>query len=582
MYYVLLIDSLINTFSILETAKEIKFEYCFADQSNTFFDSIRAGDTIFGYYDQPKNSINTIFKVVSVSGKTITLSKNNEVLYGFKDLSYEMIDRLREYHLFSITDDLADCILDSFYHDKDENNIMGNNDFINYTDKYNTGILKGEKRNRIFFGAPGTGKSFTLNDEKDILIADGGTCERVTFHPDYTYANFVGTYKPVPSKNNGISYEYVPGPFMRVYVEALKDARDNEGNANPHILVIEEINRANVAAVFGEVFQLLDRKDNVSEYPIQPSEDIKAFLAGPKGLNAGTPDDYDEIKIPDNMFIWASMNSADQGVFPMDTAFKRRWNFTYIGINNSEEELEEIYLPLNNDGKTEYATWNSIRQAINNWMAEQGINEDKQLGAFFISKEIINDRNGIEKIIDSLKSKVIMYLFEGAAKSKRPRLFAEEIKYNRYSLICEDFDRIGVHVFNQEIVNKIELFAKDEIEEIPQSSDKDGTTSFTFLSEDYNVKKNIGVLRCVLTKLSETHLDELKSIADEGFRYTTSGKVFLATDKSKFNSAGKPEEISNTGIYFDSKLASAYIYKFIEKIINACGLNYNEVFSIQK
>ena len=150
-----------------------------------------------------------------------------------------------------------------------------------------------------------------------------------------------------------IRYDFVPGPFMRVYVEAIKSGRTDA--PQPHLLLIEEINRAKVAAVFGDVFQLLDRDDDgVSEYEIQASEDIRRYLAKELG---GVPDNYKKIRIPNNMFIWATMNSADQGVFPMDTAFKRRWNFEYLGINESEEEIigiGKIVLP----GETEAVEWN--------------------------------------------------------------------------------------------------------------------------------------------------------------------------------------------------------------------------------
>lgn len=315
---------------------------------------------------------------------------------------------------------------------------------------FNTDIKTEYERNRIVFGAPGTGKSYGLKDDCEKLMEDtSGTYERVTFHPDYTYSQFVGTYKPVmDADGNSIRYDFVPGPFMRVYVEALKSGRTD--TPQPHLLLIEEINRAKVAAVFGDVFQLLDRDDDgVSEYEIQASEDIRRYLAKELGGNA---DNYKKIRIPNNMFIWATMNSADQGVFPMDTAFKRRWNFEYLGINENEEKIKgigKIMLP----GCNEPIEWNTLRKAINDKMSSSDfkINEDKLMGPFFLSKKVIaSNENGmiidIDRFIDAFKSKVIMYLYEDAVKQGKHRFF-EGCDSSKYSSVCEAFDKIGTAIF---------------------------------------------------------------------------------------------------------------------------------------
>ncbi|MDD3416223.1 MAG: AAA family ATPase [Lachnospiraceae bacterium] len=337
--------------------------------------------------------------------------------------------------------------------------------------KFETGYTSKFARNRILFGAPGTGKSYTLNKERKELLGSDEEVnyERVTFHPDYSYANFVGTYKPIPTIDSegkdAITYEYVPGPFMRVYVNALKSGRTD--NVKPFLLIIEEINRANVAAVFGDVFQLLDRgENNVSEYPIQTSEDIKKYLATELG---GDPNEYSKIRIPDNMFIWSTMNSADQGVFPMDTAFKRRWDFTYLGIDDNDDDIQGKYVFLA-DNKSQKVEWNKLRKAINNFLAKEKINEDKQLGPYFISRDIIVPKDGDEidrdRFVSTFKNKVIMYLFEDAAKQKRLRLFEGCFQNgSRYSEICKEFETKGVGIFNHDI--QVEC----EVEDIKPAAD---------------------------------------------------------------------------------------------------------------
>jgi len=372
---------------------------------------------------------------------------------GFLDLSSHKIDNMN-YLLLTKKGfmylEYLDKQLGEIYNDDEDN--------VNKPISYETGYKTSYKRNRIVFGAPGTGKSFQLNEDRIKFIGANNESdyERVTFHPDYSYANFVGTYKPVPSEddkgNSIITYEYVPGPFMRILVKALKNSRSDI--IRPFVLLIEEINRANVASVFGEVFQLLDRSDkNSSEYPVETTEDMKKYLMKELGC---TKDEVNKIKIPDNMFIWATMNSADQGVFQMDTAFKRRWDFTYIGIDDSDKLIKGKYVYLG-ENKQQKVEWNSLRKAINQFLANNKINEDKQLGPYFISRSIVAPENTDEidrdKFISTFKNKVIMYLFEDAGKRIQSRLFEGCTKNStRYSEICKEFDRIGINIFNNEIV----------------------------------------------------------------------------------------------------------------------------------
>lgn len=314
--------------------------------------------------------------------------------------------------------------------------------------RYNTALETIYGMNRIVFGAPGTGKSHQIKkDCNEILKNTDGTYERVTFHPDYTYSQFVGTYKPV-SEGDTIKYRYVPGPFMRILVDAYKSGRTD--NPQPHVLVIEEINRAKVAAVFGDVFQLLDRDDDgVSEYEIQTSEDIRKYLASELG---GEPEKYSKIKLPNNMFIWATMNSADQGVYPMDTAFKRRWNFEYIGIDENEDKVRGKF-----SAGGDIIEWNSLRKAINAKLSvECRVNEDKLMGPFFISKQnmkTVSDSDDTIKdnisFIKIFKSKVLMYLYEDAAKQCKQKLFSGCEDTTKYSAVCSKFDEIGIKIFGE-------------------------------------------------------------------------------------------------------------------------------------
>ena len=334
--------------------------------------------------------------------------------------------------------------------------------------------------NRIVFGAPGTGKSHRLEEDSKKF---GKHMERVTFHPNYSFAQFVGTYKPVQGAGDtDIRYKYVPGPFMRVYSDAIKNPENN------YLLLIEEINRANIAAVFGDVFQLLDRKDGISEYSIATSEDIRRYLLEVlypnKKWDVCTDAEKEKclsMRIPDNMFIWATMNSADQGVFPMDTAFKRRWEFEYLSVNDEKQvkAIENYYIPMCLEN-TYYVKWQELRDTINTILIGEDckVNEDKLLGPFFISKNMLDDiaetkelRRKIESgedtatdiktvcdkekaFIKAFESKVIMYLFEDVMKMRPQKIFVGHEKSKGqmiFSAICDAFEKDGEKIFGLDL-----------------------------------------------------------------------------------------------------------------------------------
>ncbi|MBD5647925.1 MAG: AAA domain-containing protein [Desulfovibrio sp.] len=307
-------------------------------------------------------------------------------------------------------------------------------------------------KNRIIFGAPGTGKSHKLKQDSGPYF--GPNIERVTFHPDYAYSHFMGCYKPQTTPEGNIRYGFVPGPFLRVLVRALRSGM--EGNAQPHLLLIEEINRARVAAVFGDAFQLLDREDDeYSEYDIAVSEDVKEYLAGELDC---APEECERIRIPGNMFIWATMNSADQGVFPMDTAFKRRWSFEYLPIDPPNPP--DVLLPMNIRGNNVTLSWNKLRGAINDSLSAMRINEDKLIGPYFLKPSVLEvGENGIIKNIEGFnevfKNKILMYLFEDAARQRRPELFKGCAECHRYSSLCREFDKNGLSIFGDEVINKV-------------------------------------------------------------------------------------------------------------------------------
>lgn len=294
---------------------------------------------------------------------------------------------------------------------------------------------------QIFYGAPGTGKSHAINE-----LTAGKDVIRTTFHPDTDYSTFVGAYKPttksvpvttvigtnaVPVMYNGkgmmedkIVYEYVSQAFLQAYVAAWRKYCDVQEGEEPmdEFLVIEEINRGNCAQIFGDLFQLLDRGDEgFSEYPIKADSDMKKLLEkefegleikNKEGINAlfkGGKDVVAEVLagdvllLPNNLYIWATMNTSDQSLFPIDSAFKRRWDWNYVPISDAGKNW---MIEVNG---AQYDWWNFL-EAINDKVYHATYSEDKKLGYFFCKA-----KDGIISA-DKFVSKVIFYLWNDVFK----------------------------------------------------------------------------------------------------------------------------------------------------------------------
>ncbi len=279
-----------------------------------------------------------------------------------------------------------------------------------------------ESFQQIFYGASGTGKSHTINEEtknEDVI--------RTTFHPDTDYSTFVGAYKPTTKevelrdlsghkvvenaeivKEDRIIYEFVAQSFLQAYVSAWK----KYDKGDKQYLVIEEINRGNCAQIFGDLFQLLDRNDyGFSDYPIKADADMKRQLQKAfKGVDVAQKDkinalykgkdlvslvlDGDILLLPNNLYIWATMNTSDQSLFPIDSAFKRRWDWTYMPISNAEKDwIIEV------DG-SKYDWWQFLEK-INEKIGSTTNSEDKKLGYFFCKAQdgVISAKTFVGKVI---------------------------------------------------------------------------------------------------------------------------------------------------------------------------------------
>ncbi len=294
--------------------------------------------------------------------------------------------------------------------------------------------------NIIYYGAPGTGKSHTIDNE-----VDEANTVRTVFHADTTNSDFVGCLKPIMDGET-IKYEFRPGPFTNAVLNAIKDLDHH------HWLVIEEINRAPAAAVFGEIFQLLDREAGTgkSRYSITLSDiDMQTYIKDKSGNNL----ENGKLQLPGNLTLLATMNSSDQAVMPLDTAFKRRWQFRYIPLDFDSCSPGDLQFPDVN-GITMETSWKNFAITINTILTEQGIPEDRHFGPFFLSESEISCNKK-----EVMTGKLFMYLWDDVLRhGMKETVFNSDIK--TYGQLTRYFD--NKKIFSDDFYQKLESLTTDQ------------------------------------------------------------------------------------------------------------------------
>lgn len=488
---------------------------------------------------------------------------------------------------------------------------------------------------QIYYGAPGTGKSKTIKD-----LTFGESVIRTTFHPDSDYASFVGTYKPITEevtlrdcygkkvideetnevvKEERIAYKFIPQAFLEAYVEAWKKL----GSSKKQYLIIEEINRGNCAQIFGDLFQLLDRNEyGFSDYPIVADKDMQKYLekefAGWEITNKDEINQFygeanmvnlimkgERLVLPSNLYIWATMNTSDQSLFPIDSAFKRRWDWKYVPIREGRDK--ETNAPLNwyiNTGDKQYNWWSFISK-VNELIGSLTNSEDKKLGYFFCKA-----KDG-EIDADLFVSKVIFYLWNDVFKDygfDDKDFQDEEGKILSFDRFYEDVNGVtNVNVTNVELflenLGVDEFISDDEEEYINANEDEENEDSSdsnisspSSKREKYSINNSGAYRKCTVpyeaiklyslnhpslpastiikiwSALNIKHIPHLIESEQDFERREQNSK------DAKFRDKAKKITINNETVYISNQFNPERIKEFIQKV-NAqdWGINIKEI-----
>lgn len=471
---------------------------------------------------------------------------------------------------------------------------------------------------QIFYGAPGTGKSYEIND-----LTKPYSTIRTTFHPDSDYSTFVGAYKPVMeetpvygaqgvevAKEKRITYSYVKQAFLKAYLGAWQKYAKCGETAEPQFLVIEEINRGNCAQIFGDLFQLLDRSDNgFSTYPIEADSDLqneikKAFAEGGEyaienGLDVddavdGYTSNYgetlsDDIKngrvllLPNNIYIWATMNTSDQSLFPIDSAFKRRWDWRYVKIADAGKGWKIKC-------GTEYCDWWTFVEEINKKIAKETSSDDKKLGYFFCKPPMGSDTITEDKFV----GKVLFYLWNDVFKDGDISLF--KVSDEPEAEICFDAfygsdNKVNIEAIRTFLVGVVgeENIKTNDDAPIAVDVDENGNsidyTKYSFDGKSRLSKKDLGhnIVMKYINEHSDKTFAELQSdlafddTVDNKYRYK--GVLARAEEiTGSYTSCFGAEQTSSDGVkYKVLTWWNKYNIDFIIKFAKAQGWAVNTV-----
>lgn len=496
-------------------------------------------------------------------------------------------------------------------------------------------LLKTTGLQQIYYGAPGTGKSKTIKD-----LTFGESVIRTTFHPDSDYASFVGTYKPITEevtlrdcygkkvieeetnevvKEERIAYKFIPQAFLEAYVEAWKKL----GSSKKQFLIIEEINRGNCAQIFGDLFQLLDRNEyGFSDYPIVADKDMQKYLEKEfAGWEITNKDEINQLYgeanmvnlimkgerlvLPSNLYIWATTNTSDQSLFPIDSAFKRRWDWKYVPIREGRDK--ETNAKLNwyiNTGDKQYNWWSFISQ-VNKLIGSLTNSEDKKLGYFFCKA-----KDG-EIDADLFVSKVIFYLWNDVFKDygfDDKDFQDEEGKILSFDRFYEDKNgktNVDIAIVEQFLENLgVDEFISDEGEEYinanedeeNEDSSNPNISSPSLKREKYSINNSGAYGKCavpyeaiklyslrhptlpastIIKIWSSLNIKHIPHLIESEQDFEKRGQH---TQDAKFRDKAKKLTINNEIVYISNQFNPVRIKEFIQKV-NAqdWGINIEEI-----